>query len=200
MPSRRAKNTVYLVLGAIALVTLALVVVAVRPRPTPIYWLIRGAALLAYLTIFLSILSSAYLAPLVRFFGRPFVKVHHVASISGLVAMLVHPLSLAWSGGSLSVFVPRFDSVRVFLSLAGRVVWPLVGIAALAAWLRKPIGRRWRTIHTLNYLAFWLATAHAILSGTNFQGWVMRILAILLALITVAVLVKKRLPKRKPRP
>ena len=197
MPSKRVKNTHYLVLGGLALVALVALVVATQPRPAPIYWLIRGAALLGYLTIFVSILSSVYLVPLVRFFGRPFVKVHHVASITGLVAMLVHPLSIAWNSGTLSVFVPRFDSLRVFLTLAGRVVWPLVAIAALAAWLRKPLGKNWRTIHYLNYLAFWLVTAHAILIGSNFQSWVMRGLAIVLALITVAVLVQKRLPRKK---
>ena len=199
MPSRKAKNTHYLVLGGLALLALVVILVALEPRPAPIYWLIRGAALVGYLTIFTSILSSVYLVPLVRFFGRPFIKVHHVSSITGLVAMLVHPIALAWNSGSLAVFVPRFDSLRVFLTLAGRVVWPLVGIAALAAWLRKPIGKNWRTIHYLNYLAFWLVTAHAILIGTNFQSWVMRGLAIVLALITVFVLVKRRLPKRKTR-
>jgi DMSO/TMAO reductase YedYZ heme-binding membrane subunit len=197
MPSKRAKNTHYLVLGALGLVALVAIVVALQPRPAPIYWLIRGAALLGYLTIFLSIFSAVYLVPLVRFFGRPFVKVHHVASITGLVAMLVHPIAIAANAGSLSVFVPQFSSLRTFLTLAGRVVWPLVAIAALAAWLRKPLGKNWRLIHYLNYLAFWLVTAHAILIGTNFQSWMMRGLAILLALTTVAVLIKKRLPRRK---
>jgi sulfoxide reductase heme-binding subunit YedZ len=176
---------------------LVAVIVSTQPRPSPIYWLIRGAALIGYLTIFVSILSSVYLVQLVRFFGRPFIKVHHVSSITGLVAMLVHPITLAWASGSLGVFVPQFSSLRVFLTLAGRVVWPLVGIAALAAWLRKPLGKNWRAIHYLNYLAFWLVTAHAILIGSNFQSWIMRGLAIVLALITVAVLVQKRLPKRK---
>jgi DMSO/TMAO reductase YedYZ heme-binding membrane subunit len=197
MPSRRVKNTHYLVIGALALLALVVVIVALQPRPAPIYWLIRGAALLGYLTIFLSILSSAYLIPLVRFFGRPFIKVHHVASITGLVAMLVHPIAIAINAGSLSVFVPQFASLRIFLTLAGRVVWPLAAIAALAAWLRKPLGKNWRLIHYLNYLAFWLVTAHAILIGSNFQGWVMRGLAIALALITVAVLIVKRLPRKK---
>ena len=137
------------------------------------------------------------MVPLVRFFGRPFVKVHHVASITGLAAMMVHPLSFAWYRGTLSVFVPDFSSFLLFLTLAGRVVWPLVGIAALAAWLRKPIGKNWRVIHYLNYLAFWLVTAHAILIGANFQSLPMRIVAVLLAAITVAILIQKRLPRRK---
>jgi len=173
-----------------------IVILAIQPPPTPIYWLIRGAALLGYLTIFMAIVSSAYMPQLVRFFGRPFVKVHHVASITALAAMMVHPLSLAWENGTLSVFVPRFDSLLVFLTFAGRVVWPLVGIAALAAWLRKPIGKNWRVIHYLNYLAFWLVTAHAILIGSNFQSLAMRIIAIVLALVTIAVLIQKRLSKR----
>jgi methionine sulfoxide reductase heme-binding subunit len=197
MSSRRAKNTHYLVLGGIVLLTLVAAIVAIRPLPAPIYWVIRGAALLGYLTIFLSILSSAYMVQLVRFFGRPFVKVHHVASITGLVAMMLHPLSLAWNSRTLSVFVPDFSSLTRFLTLAGRVVWPLIGIAALAAWLRKPIGKNWRAIHYLNYLAFWLATAHAILIGTNFQSLPMRIVAVVLALVTVAVLIQKRMPQRK---
>jgi DMSO/TMAO reductase YedYZ heme-binding membrane subunit len=120
-----------------------------------------------------------------------------VASITGLVAMLVHPIALAIKSGSPSVFVPRFDSLRVFLTLGGRVVWPLVAIAALAAWLRKPLGKNWRLIHYLNYLAFWLVTAHAILIGANFQSWVMRGLAIVLALTAAVVLIVKRLPRRK---
>jgi hypothetical protein len=197
MSARRVKNTRYLVLGGVVLVALVVGIVATQPRPRPIYWLIRGAALLGYLTIFLSILSSAYIVPLVRFFGRSFVKVHHVASITGLVAMMVHPLAIAWNSRALSVFVPDFSSLTRFLTLAGRVVWPLVGIAALAAWLRKPIGKNWRVIHYLNYLAFWLVTAHAILIGANFQTLLMRVVAVVLALITVAVLVQKRLPRRK---
>ena len=197
MSSRRAKNTPYLILAGVALLALVIVILAIQPPPTPIYWLIRGAALLGYLTIFTAIVSSAYMPQLVRFFGRPFVKVHHVASITALAAMMVHPLSLAWENGTLSVFVPRFDSLLVFLTFAGRVVWPLVGIAALAAWLRKPIGKNWRVIHYLNYLAFWLVTAHAILIGSNFQSLTMRIIAIVLALVTIAVLIQKRLSKRK---
>jgi DMSO/TMAO reductase YedYZ heme-binding membrane subunit len=111
--------------------------------------------------------------------------------------MMAHPVALAWNSGSLRVFVPDFSSLTRFLTLAGRVVWPLVGIAALAAWLRKPIGKSWKAIHYLNYLAFWLVTAHAILIGANFQSLLMRIIAGVLALITVAILVRKRLPTRK---
>jgi sulfoxide reductase heme-binding subunit YedZ len=196
MSSRRAKNTHYLVLGGIAVLALVAAIVATQPRPKPIYWIIRGAALLGYLTIFLSVVSSAYMVPLVRFFGRPFVKVHHVASITGLVAMMVHPLSIAWSSRTLSVFVPAFSSLTLFLTFGGRVVWPLVGIAALAAWLRKPLGKNWRAIHYLNYLAFWLVTAHAILIGPNFQSLPMRVIAVVLAVITVAVLIQKRMPRR----
>ena len=191
------KNTRYLVLLGVVSLALVIGIIALRPPQEPIYWLIRGAALMAYLAIFFSILSSAYLRQLVRFFGRPFVKVHHVASITGLTVMMLHPLALAWQSGSWSVFVPRFDTFTIFLTFGGRVVWPLVGIAALAARLRKPIGKNWRVIHYLNYLAFWLVTAHAMLIGTNFQSLVMRVIAGLLAAATVAVFVQKRLPRRR---
>jgi sulfoxide reductase heme-binding subunit YedZ len=197
MSSRRSKNTHYLVLAGVVLLALVAAIVATQPRPKPIFWIIRGAALLGYLSIFVSILSSAYMPQLVRFFGRPFAQVHHVASITGLAAMMVHPLMIAWNSATLSVFVPHLDSFVGFLTFGGRVVWPLAGLAALAAWLRKPIGKNWRVIHYLNYLAFWLVTVHAILIGSNFQSLAVRAIAVILALATVAVLVQKRLSQRK---
>jgi hypothetical protein len=39
-------------------------------------------------------------------------------------------------------------------------------------------------------------TVHAILIGTNFQSLPMRVIAVVLALVTVAVLIQKRMPRR----
>jgi DMSO/TMAO reductase YedYZ heme-binding membrane subunit len=195
--ARRPKNTHYLILLGLVSLILSILIVAIQSPARPVDWVIRVAALLGYLAIFLSVLSSAYLVQLVRAFGRPFVKVHHVVAISGLFLMMLHPLAIAWNSASLGVFLPDISSVLRFLTLGGRVVWILVAVAAAAAWLRGRVGKSWRVIHYLNYLAFWLATAHAILIGTDFQSLVMRAIAVAMALATVAVLVQKRLPRRR---
>ena len=57
-------------LGAIV-VLLAIVAIALRPEGNPVHWLVRGAAMVGYVPIFLAILSSAFMREL-----------HHPASHS----------------------------------------------------------------------------------------------------------------------
>ena len=161
--------------------------------------IIRATGLLAYVTSFLAIVSAPFVRPLVRYFGRSFVKTHHAASISALVLMVLHPVALAIRQGSLSVFVPATSSWRLFFLLGGRQALYLFLVAALAAVLRAAWKGAWRQIHWLNYLAFWFATVHGILIGSNLSGPVLRVVAIIMAAITVLVLARKRLPRRQRR-
>jgi sulfoxide reductase heme-binding subunit YedZ len=194
MAHKRTGRIWYLVL--VGFVALALVsgLMSRQPYGSTLSWLIRGSASLGYLATFLAIISSAYMRKLVRFFGRPFIQVHHILSVAGLVLVTLHPLGVAWSSASLRVFLPRFDSWLVFLQLGGRPAWYLFAAASLAAVLRKTIGRSWRAIHFLNYVAFWLGTIHAILIGTDFQITAVRAVSVALALVVVATLIQKRSP------
>jgi DMSO/TMAO reductase YedYZ heme-binding membrane subunit len=106
-------------------------------------------------------------------------------------------VTAAIDAASLAVFLPSFASWRLFLSLGGRLAWYLIGIAALAAALRKSIGQGWRIIHYLNYAAFWLASVHASLIGTTFVGQgprhiILKVIIGVLAAATVATLFQKR--------
>lgn len=203
----KPKNARYLILTG--LVSLAVVIGLVsldplREQESWLTWLVRGAALLGYWAVFLSVLSSAYLRELIRFFGRPFVKVHHVASVTGLALITVHPVAAAIDTSSLAVFLPRFDSLRVFLTLGGRLAWYLVGIASLAALLRANVKRYWRTIHYLNYIAFFLASIHAALIGTTFSGQglraiILKVVVAALSLVVVYVFVRKQMGRRSRR-
>jgi sulfoxide reductase heme-binding subunit YedZ len=147
---------------------------------------------MGYLAIFLSALSSAYMRQVIRFFGRPFTKVHHILSVTGLALVTLHPLGVAINAGSPRVFLPRFDSWVVFLELGGRPAWYLIAAASLAAVLRKTIGRNWRTVHFLNYLAFLLVTVHAIMIGTDFQHTIVKVISVALALVVVVIFIRKR--------
>lgn len=187
----------YLVLVGITALILVSGLISLQPYGTPLNWFIRGAALLGYLAVFLAIISAAYLRQLVRFFGRPFIQVHHILSVTGLILITLHPLGVALDSATLSVFLPRFDSWTIFLQFGGRLAWYLLGIAALAAAFSKAIGHNWRVIHFLNYVAFWLATVHAVMIGTNFQYAVVKAVAISMALMVVATFIQKRLPKRR---
>ncbi|MDY7040713.1 MAG: ferric reductase [Chloroflexota bacterium] len=183
----------YLILAGIVALILVGGLMSFQPYGNILSWVIRGSALLGYLAVFLAIVSSAYMKQMVRIFGRPFIKVHHILSVTGLALVTLHPVGVALNSATLRVFLPKFDSLTIFLQLGGRPAWYLLLVAALAAVLRRTIGRNWRTVHFLNYVAFWLATAHAVMIGTDFQHVIMKVLAIVMSLVVVAVFIQKRL-------
>jgi sulfoxide reductase heme-binding subunit YedZ len=185
-------------LGAIV-VLLAVVTIALRLEGDPIHWIVRGAGMLGYVSIFLAILSSAYMRELYRLLGRPFLWGHHVLSVSGMVLIALHPTALAIETASAAVFVPRFDSWQIFWLLGGRPALYLIAIAALGALLRKIWRRNWRTIHMLNYVAFVLGTVHAVLIGTDFGQPFLRLLPITMAPVMVFVFIRKRLAQRRTK-
>lgn len=197
MARKKSRYMWYLVLLAVVALVLVSGLISLQPYGTPLNWFIRGAAILGYLSVFLAIVSSAYMRQLVRFFGRSFVQVHHILSVTGLVLLTLHPLGVALDSANLGVFLPRFDSWLVFLQLGGRPAWYLIGAAALAAVLRRTIGQNWRVVHLLNYVAFLLATAHAAMIGTSFQTPIARAVLVVMALVIVVVFIQKRIPKRK---
>lgn len=189
------------ILGLVAAFTALPVIglVSTGPYGTSLNRLIRGLALLGYLAVFAAIVSSAYLRQIYRAFGRPFVKVHHIVSVGGLVLITLHPAAVAIQNASARVLVPTFASLDGFLRWGGSPAWILIGIASLTALLRTSIGKRWRLIHVLNYVAFALATVHALLIGTDTQRPGLRVVVLLLAAIAGATFVQKRLARRKQR-
>ena len=187
----------YLILAGFVALLLVSGLISLQPYGTLVNRLTRGAALLGYLDIFLAIISSVYMRQLVRFFGRPFVQVHHILSVTGLILVTLHPLGVAWSSASVRVFLPRFGSWLTFLQWGGPPAWYLLNAAALVAVLRTTIGRNWRVIHVLNYVAFLLGTAHAILIGTDFQRTIVKAVPIAMAILVVATLIRKRFQRRR---
>jgi len=192
MAGEKPQNTWMLIAGVAPGVLVAVTVVALDPLSASIEGAIRMGAVLGYLTVFLAALSSNYMRELTRFFGRAFVRVHHVASLTALVALLVHAATVVWRAGSVSVVVPLLSSARAFFSQGGRPALWLILIAAAVALLRKKIGTQWKMIHRLNYLAFLLGTIHAQMLGRNFQHLAVRIVSAAMAAGVVAVFVLKR--------
>lgn len=178
---------------------LAALLVSRQPFAGPLDFAVRVPALVGYLAVFTASLSSAYLREMLRLFGRPFLAVHHYVAVTGLALLTVHPISVAVRMSSLDVFVPVVSSVRGFLQWGGRPAWYLLAIASAAALWRRPVGDAWRPLHMLTYIAFWLATAHAIMMGPNVQGPIMRGLAVAMALVMVGVLARKRMQETARR-
>ena len=190
----------YLVLGGLVLLVAVILLVALPAGNPPLRRLIQTAALIGYICVFLSTISSAFVRELVRAFGRPFIKLHHIVSVTGIAVLVLHPLLYALQIRSLRGFIPQFASFRIFLTWGGPVAWYLIGVGAVAALLKKTLGRNWRVVHWLNYVAFILATLHALLLGGTFQGNIpLRVVAVAMLVVVIGVFVLRRLPRRPKR-
>ncbi len=164
---------------------------------SPLNMVTRSAALVGYLALFLAIMSYQYRREMLKMFGRPFLKVHHILSVTGLVLIVVHPTAFALQMGSLGVFAPIFSPLSDLLMLAGRPALYLFLIAAGAGVIRNRIKPSWKFIHYLNYLAFVLAFIHGALIGTDLGPGLLRWLFAIMALVVVAALIERRWRERR---
>jgi hypothetical protein len=190
MDSISWRRLIYLVL----ILWIGLLLYSLFRIPAPaLYLAVRATALFSYTAVFLAILSTEYLREMRRLFGEPFLTVHHILAVAGLLLMSLHAVLFALLMRDIMVFLPRFDSLRVFLSLGGRPALYLFAIAALAAVIRGRIRHIWRVIHWLNYLAFALAFVHSWLIGTDVSNPLLRPIWVVLAGIVLWVFIRKRL-------
>jgi sulfoxide reductase heme-binding subunit YedZ len=192
MTKRNPQNTWILVLGAIVLVLMVIGTITLDPIVVPVFGLVRAAAVTGYICVFLAVVSSNYMRELTRYFGRPFVRIHHIASLTALVALTIHPITVVLTWKMPALFIPSLNTPQAF------VFWLLV-ITALTAFFRKAIGRNWKYVHWANYLVFLLATLHAQTLGANFRHLGIRIVSILMALVVTFLFVWKRTAKRRRR-
>ena len=146
MTARRDQHNGYLYLAAAAAVVVVIVLFVFSKPYDALSGVLRATATMGYLCVLASIISTAYLRPLVRFFGRSFIKVHHTAAIAALVLVTLHPIAAIFVYGP-GVLLPVVDSFPNFMRWAGPIVWVLLAIAVVAALLKSPLPARlaWRT-------------------------------------------------------
>lgn len=197
MSKRDPRRIWLLAIPGLLILALVLVLVAQVPYGDALTFVIRGAAMYAFVTLFLSIVSSLYMVELVRFFGNPFLKVHHAVTITSLVLITLHPLGVAYQMGNLAVFIPDTGSWYGFFANGGRVAFWLFQIASLFAFRRAMVGRNWRYVHWLAYIAFLFATIHGQLLGINFVEPAVGYTAYAMAAAIVLIFVLRRLERRR---
>jgi DMSO/TMAO reductase YedYZ heme-binding membrane subunit len=189
--------TIVLVASIVLILTSALI--TWRAQGDLLSWVIRELALLGYICVFVSIVSTSYKRQVKEYFGQPFLAVHHVPSVAGLVFLTLHPLGVAWDYMDARVFVPVFWPLSDLLAYGGRVAWYILIIGALVAVWRKSVGKNWKVVHAFNYLAFAFGTVHANRLGANFADWPVRTVSIAMLLVVLALFVRQQLEARQRR-
>jgi methionine sulfoxide reductase heme-binding subunit len=195
--SKKARPAWYVSWAAFGILAVVSALVVWRTEGTLLRWLVRDLALLGYIAVFLAIVSSHYKKEVMKIFGRPFLGAHHILSITGAVLLTLHPLGVAWDELDPTVFIPVFVPLYDMLRYGGRIAWYLLAVGALSAVWRKRVGKSWRKIHNLNYLAFVFGTVHANLLGANFQDLPVRIASIAMLLVVAALFVRAQIEARR---
>lgn len=155
----------------------------------PIAWLIaRGAGLVAFglltLSVWLGLAMSTRLLPPKR--TKTLLGLHRTLAWTGLSMLVLH-------AGAL-LFDPFVHFNLLSALVPGAAVWKpgSVAMGIVSGWLslalaasfkaRKWIGQKgWRRLHYASFAAFWLALGHALLTGTDLQGFGGAITAVLAA-------------------
>jgi DMSO/TMAO reductase YedYZ heme-binding membrane subunit len=153
---------------------------------------IRLAALAGLLTLQLAAMMSPFLREIRKVLGAPFLAVHHRAALAGLILITLHPVSLALRLGRADLFIPVTQSLDAFLMNGGRAALILVYAGVLAAVFQGWLGKGWRPVHALLYIAILLGTVHANLMGSDLADPVLFVIVNGMTLLVVAAFLAKR--------
>ncbi|MHA2406703.1 MAG: hypothetical protein ACXADB_03380 [Candidatus Hermodarchaeia archaeon] len=179
------RNGWLFLLGVLFLYILVTVLAFFTVYTNPLYFAIRLCALYGFMALAIATALTPFLKEVTLAFGRPFIRVHHLFAIFGIVFATLHPIFFAIQSMNLAVFIPRFDDWYTFWSLAGRLALYIIYIAATAGLLRVLVPRYWRYFHWLMYLVLLFVIVHGNLIGQDFQN--LGILIIMNVLFVIAI-------------
>ncbi|MFW9987956.1 MAG: hypothetical protein ACFFC3_04815 [Candidatus Odinarchaeota archaeon] len=186
------KQGIYIIASILALYIVVFILFLLTPFSDVYNFFIRFGAIFGFLSMFIATMMTPFAVQLYKIFGKPFIKIHHIYSITGLILITLHPVAFAIFRSDISVFLPDFTSWYGFWSLGGRLALILIYIAVLGALLRKKLIKNWRLIHALNYIALFLAYVHGVLIGTDFQNAVILIIFTIMIILSFGILIFKR--------
>ncbi len=186
------KKAIYIIVPTVCLYILVLVLFLLTPFGTAYDFFIRFGALFGFTSMFVATMMTPFAVQLYKIFGKPFVKIHHIYSITGLLLITLHPVVFAISVFDITVFIPDFTSWIDFWRLGGRLALILIYLAVIGALLRKKLTKYWRILHILNYAALFLAYVHGVLIGTDFQNIGILIIFSCMIIVSFGILAFKR--------
>jgi predicted ferric reductase len=188
------KKSGYIILTLVGLLFVwVLFLYFLTPIESILEYFIRLGVLLGYTCLFLATFTTPFMKELFRLYGKPFIKIHHYFSITGIILITLHPIAFAIEMGNIGVFVPRFDSWIKFWELAGRPALYLIYIAVLAVIIKKSLSQKlWRILHGFNYVALFFGYIHGVLIGSDFKNPAILITFTLMIILTGVVFCYKR--------
>lgn len=166
------------------------------PMPMAPWYLSRGAAFVAYLLMWLSVVFGLMIT---NKLGRKWpgglatVDLHQFASLLGLAFAAFHGLILLgdqYIGYSLAQILVPFassDYRPVWVGL-GQIGLYVAALVTLSFYVRQAIGHRvWRALHYSTFAAYVMVTLHGLMSGADSSNLAVRLMYALTAASVVAL-------------
>jgi DMSO/TMAO reductase YedYZ heme-binding membrane subunit len=186
------RNGWLFLLGILSLYVLVSVLAFFTWFTNPLNFTIRLCALYGFMALAIATAMTPFLKEVTLAFGRPFIRVHHLFAILGIIFATLHPVFFAIQSMNLAVFIPRFDDWYTFWSLAGRLALYIIYIVSAAGLLRVLVPRYWRYFHWLMYLVLLFVIVHGNLIGQDFQNLGILIIMNVLFIIAMGAFFLKR--------
>ena len=191
-PKRKISHLGIAILTLIVLLfVVTTIIYAMTPSNTIFNWFIRLFGLYGFIFLVIASIMSSFLVEINKIFGKPFLKLHHIAAALGLSLITLHPILLAIESNSLLIFLPNFESWFMFWVLAGRPSLIIIYLAFFGILFKKKL-KYWRGTHALMYIALLMGYVHGMLIGTDFKNPVLLILFSILFALTVIAFVMRR--------
>ncbi len=181
----------FLAVVTIAPLAVTLFLLFLIPSGNWLYAIVRGAGILSYFWSFFAIMTSVFTRKLKKTIGKPFLPVHHLFAVAALALMIIHAAAFSLYMKDPGVFIPETGSLEGFLAFGGRAALPLFVLTAATARFSRSIPW-WKAIHTLNYIAFFLVSAHALMIGVDFEHLPMKVLALTMSTLILLTLVFRK--------
>ena len=168
-----------------------------------IWWLMsRASGVVALGLITVSVALGLLMAnKMLR--GKNVAAIHEQLSITGLVAIAVHGLTLLpdpWlHPGLAGITVPFAMGYRTVFTGIGLLAGYLTALLGLSFYVRRRIGPKlWRKAHRLTVLAYVMALVHTIGAGTDMGTAWLRTFLFATGVPIALLFVRRLLPRKKP--
>ncbi|WP_319580842.1 ferric reductase-like transmembrane domain-containing protein [uncultured Methanospirillum sp.] len=172
----RVPTRILLYFSCVAIyICIALIVIDADKGGELLYTILRIAGLWGFLSLSCSVIMNLFKPELRKLLGQPFLPVHHLFALSGLLLITLHPILFLILSTDPSTLIPDLSSPYLFFVNGGRVALIIIYAAFFAGLFRIKIGTRWKIIHRLVYPALLLAIIHANLIGSTFQSPIIRV-------------------------
>jgi predicted ferric reductase len=181
----------------IVLFAILLAVVAANPSISPLTTGIRIAGLTGFVALAGAMIMTPFLPEIYRNFGRPFLRIHHLFALTGIILVTLHPVLLAIRLMTVAVFLPVFGSLYEFFALGGRLALIFMYAALAGVFLRAAIPAWWRGLHALMWVVLVLALLHGMLIGTDLREPIIGARFTTLTLAALGAFFAKRIQRRR---